>query len=280
MLKHWKLTFLAPTAAAGCLLSYRFFAGTHVYGTAATITLLILGTATCAGWAFPRVTAFAQFLFGIVCVSLWNTPLEVLSFVLLIPFFRLIYCRAAASAALSALCILILAGWPNASTQLAFSPTSVALASTQVRVALALGLVVRKHFAERAQLDINQQAQQEDLVELLHNSVAADLTSVVINLEALAIETNKGLTQQTNGTLGVQVFPAGATERIEESAEKIRQSLSNIRMLINSLSKHGTSAPDIPTFDTIITRGTAALKNAGLEVNAHIAVTRIPNLSQ
>lgn len=276
MPQHWKLSFLPLAAAAGYMLSYRFLAEMRVHGIAATIALVALAAATCAGWVYPRMTLAFQFLIGLVCIALWNTPLAVLSFALLIPFFRLVYCGAAVSAALSALSIFALAWWPIFLERLPDSPNGVTLAAANLGATLALGLAAKRYEAKLTQRERFQQMQQEDLVELLHNSVAADLTSVVINLEALAIESKMAFSQQTGRTTGAPCCPADTMSRIEECSEKIRQSLSNIRVLINSLSNHNTESSAVPAFDAIITSGTTALKNAGLLVNAHIAITRTP----
>ena len=108
-----------------------------------------------------------------------------------------------------------------------------------VTLAYLLGLWIHRNHQQHLNTQRTQQARRQQLTSLLHDSIAADLTSVIVQVEKLAITTPQ------------------RHDELKEIARTARNALDRTRQLLTTLNTHPNSEPttSLPiTLDTTTKR--------------------------
>lgn len=136
----------------------------------------------------------------------------------------------------------------------AFESIALMIFCTIATLAYLLGLWIHRNHQQRLNTQRAQQARRQQLTSLLHDTIAADLTSIIAQVEKLAITTPQ------------------RHDELKDIARTARNALDRTRQLLTTLNTHPNTAPttSLPiTLDTTTKR----LRDHGFTVTTTTRLT-------
>lgn len=139
-------------------------------------------------------------------------------------------------------------------SRIEFDPVALIIFLTIITLAYLLGFWIQHNYQQRLASQCAQQDQRKQLTRLLHDTIAADLTSLIVQLEKLAITT-----------------PERHTE-LKNTACKARDSLNNVRQLLTALNTQSDTSPT-PNLPTTLEELTQRLRDHDFTVTTTVDLT-------